>query len=36
MFVEVTGEKQVGGGGGPFCPPASWLGLKHYTGKVNK
>ena len=35
MFVEVTGEKQVGGGG-PFCPPASWLGLKHYTGKVNK
>ena len=34
MFVEVTGEKQVGGG--PFCPPASWLGLKHYTGKVNK
>ena len=24
MFVEVTGERMVGGG----CPPSSWIGLR--------
>ena len=27
MFVEVTKEKLIGGGGGPFAPPPSWIGL---------
>ena len=36
-FVEVTGEKQVGGGGGGLgTPPPSWIGLNYLKNIIFK